>query len=411
MQYSSNRVLIYSHDTFGLGHLRRCSAIAQELISKQKDLSVLIISGSLIFKQFTFDQKIEIVSIPSIKKLTSGKYRSHKTASSLTETIKRRSEIIQRTACRFMPTLFIVDKEPLGLKGEIRGTLEKLKSLGVPCVLGLRDILDDPKKLSIEWKQKNAVIALERLYSEIWVYGVPQVYKPLSKLRLPKSIKEKLIYTGYLRRNTPPKMERMSRLENIKKSIGNKFILATPGGGGDGAKFVDAILGAYEKDNSIPYPALIVLGPLMPRKQQKTFMCRAKRISGVTTLSFDPHIEIMMKAAVAVVAMGGYNTFCEILSFNKPALLLPRSAPRQEQLIRAKAAQKLGLVSMVDIQENYDTNSMILALKRLPQQPLPNTRLIPGLLDGLTNLNSHAEKLLKITSSFRSEPFIADPKN
>ena len=118
-----------------------------------------------------------------------------------------------------------------------------------------------------------------------------------------------------------------------------------------------------------------------------------------------------MKAAVAVVAMGGYNTFCEILSFNKPALLLPRSTPRQEQLIRAKAAQELGLVSMVDIQENYDTNSMILALKRLPQQPLPNTRLIPGLLDGLTNLNSHAEKLLKITSSFGSEPFIADPKN
>ena len=42
------RVLIYSHDSFGLGHLRRCRTIAHALVEKYKSLSVLIISGSPI---------------------------------------------------------------------------------------------------------------------------------------------------------------------------------------------------------------------------------------------------------------------------------------------------------------------------------------------------------------------------
>ena len=55
-----------------------------------------------------------------------------------------------------------------------------------------------------------------------------------------------------------------------------------------------------------------------------------------------------MKKASGIVAMGGYNTFCEILTLDKPALIIPRSVPRQEQLIRAERAVKLGLASMLD---------------------------------------------------------------
>ena len=40
------RILIYSHDTFGLGHLRRCRTIAHSLVERFKQLSVLILSGS-----------------------------------------------------------------------------------------------------------------------------------------------------------------------------------------------------------------------------------------------------------------------------------------------------------------------------------------------------------------------------
>ncbi len=54
-----------------------------------------------------------------------------------------------------------------------------------------------------------------------------------------------------------------------------------------------------------------------------------------------------MRKAAGVVAMGGYNTFCEILSFDRRAILVPRTEPRREQAIRALAAERLGLVRVL----------------------------------------------------------------
>jgi len=67
----------------------------------------------------------------------------------------------------------------------------------------------------------------------------------------------------------------------------------------------------------------------------------------VRTLTFDTRLENLMARAAGVVAMGGYNTFCEILSFDKPALIVPRTTPRLEQFIRAQRAAELGLAAML----------------------------------------------------------------
>ena len=93
-----------------------------------------------------------------------------------------------------------------------------------------------------------------------------------------------------------------------------------------------------------------------------------------------------MERSIGVVAMGGYNTFCEILSLDKPALLVPRSVPRQEQLIRAKRAVSLGLVSMLNPDGNRDPAAMADALCRLTDQQPPSTISIEGLLDGHDNI-------------------------
>ena len=88
----------------------------------------------------------------------------------------------------------------------------------------------------------------------------------------------------------------------------------------------------------------------------------------------------------SVVAMGGYNTFCEILSFDKKALIMPRTRPRLEQLIRARAARNLGLAEMLDADNGRDPHVMTTALRQLPQQRAPSDAVVPGLLDGLPNV-------------------------
>lgn len=51
-----------------------------------------------------------------------------------------------------------------------------------------------------------------------------------------------------------------------------------------------------------------------------------------------------MQAVDLVISMGGYNTICEILTQQTPALIIPRETPRQEQLIRAQCLKGEALI-------------------------------------------------------------------
>ena len=377
------RVLIYSHDTFGLGHLRRCRTLAHALVERHKDMSVLIISGSPIIGSFDFRSRVDFVRIPGVIKLRDGQYTSLNLPMGIDETLKIRAEIIQHTARIFDPDIFIVDKEPLGLRGEVLETMKMLKARGTRLVLGLRDVMDEPSALAPEWERKNVMPALKNLFDQIWVYGLPQFCDPLEGIALPEKVRRKVVYTGYLPRfspETPPEHQ----LPDITQ---RPFLLVTPGGGGDGEGLIDWVLRAYESHEILPYPALIVLGPFMQRERRVEFLNRVAHLPRIEAITFDAHMEHLVQNAVGVVAMGGYNTFCEILSLDKRAIIVPRKRPRMEQFIRAHRAEKLGLVRMLEDDGSYDAATMASALRNLPRQPLPSEVVIPGLLEGLDNVD------------------------
>jgi predicted glycosyltransferase len=380
---NDGRILIYSHDTFGLGHLRRCRTLAHALVDRFKQLSVLILSGSPIIGSFDFRARVDFVRVPGVVKLRNGEYTPLNLHLDIGETLSLRASIIKHTAEIFAPDLFIVDKEPVGLRGEVLDTLKMLKRRGTRLVLGLRDVMDEPAALEPEWERKNVLPALRDLYDEIWVYGLPQVCDPLEGVALPAKVKQKMIYTGYLHREVPshgapPRMP----------EIANKpFVLVTTGGGGDGDGLIEWVLRAYEHDPLLPYPALLVLGPFMQAERQREFMARAAKLKRVDTITFHGQLETLVSRAAAVVAMGGYNTFCEVLSLDKRALIVPRTEPRLEQHIRASRAAELGLVSMLSDDGSYDPAVMAAALRALPRRSRPSEVVVPGLLEGLKNVS------------------------
>jgi len=377
------RVLIYSHDSFGLGHLRRCRTIAHSLVETDKDVSVLILSGSPIIGSFDFRARVDFVRIPGVIKLRNGEYTSLNLHLHIEETLRLRASIITHTAEAFRPDLFIVDKEPLGLRGEVQDTLELLRERGVPVVLGLRDVMDEPAQLAPEWSRKNVVPALQRYYDELWVYGLPQICDPLEGIAVPPAVRQQMRYTGYLRRKAP-------QHNPIDPDTGfgdAPFLLVTPGGGGDGVELVDWVISAYEAEPDLPYPALLVFGPFMAPELQAEFQQRVARLDRVKAITFDARIEMLMERALGVVAMGGYNTFCEILSFDKRALIVPRTQPRLEQYIRAARAAELGLVTMLEDDGAPAPRVMAEALRRLPERAPPSRVTIPGLLDGLDTVH------------------------
>ena len=384
------KVLIYSHDSFGLGHLRRCRAIAHSLVDAYKGLSVLILSGSPIISQFDFKARVDFVRIPGVVKLRDGDYTSLALHIELDQTLAIRSSIIQHTAEIFAPDIFLVDKEPLGLRGEVAQTLRILKLRGTTNILGLRDVMDDSEALQAEWQRKEVLPALNKFYDEIWVYGSESIVNPIQGIDLPQSTRKKMHYLGYLKRQLPIK-------SYLPREYKNKpYILITPGGGGDGEQMVDWVVRAYEQtDSDELMPGLIVLGPFMANDAQRELQKRIRKIPNLKVKTFDSHIEVLMDHARGIVAMGGYNTFCEILSFDKKAILVPREVPRLEQRIRAEFAVERKLVSMLEYGDNKNTELMIKALKALPNQLKPSEFGAQELLNGLENVNRRVAELIQ----------------
>jgi predicted glycosyltransferase len=373
------RILMYSHDTFGLGHLRRCRTIAHSLVENYRGLSVLIISGSTIAGAFDYRVRVDFVKIPSIIKLHNGEYTSIDRHTDLHETLQMRQSIIRHTAESFQPDMFIVDKEPLGLRGEVEETLSYLKTRGTTLVLGLREVMDAPHLLKEEWAQRDVLRKIGMFYDSIWVYGPADFYDPLTGFDVPQAIRSRMSYVGFLQRYLP-------HADVPVREIEGDYILATTGGGGDGADLIHNIFDAYRHDSALRHRMQVVLGPFMPTRKRRKLIKKGSALPGVEIIEFDNRMENLIAGARAVVGMGGYNTFCEILSFDKPALIVPRITPREEQLIRARRACELGVIDILLPHEAEDPALMAKALKQLPDRAPPSRVTSKLRLDGLENI-------------------------
>ena len=137
----------------------------------------------------------------------------------------------------------------------------------------------------------------------------------------------------------------------------------------------------------------------MQPRRRRSFQERIDRLERVEAITFDTQVEQLMARAAGVVAMGGYNTFCEILSLDKRALIVPRRRPRLEQYIRTSRTAELGLVRMLVSGERQDPQLMARALRELPIQPLPSQVVVPGLLEGLDNIQRLVDRWLDLRTS------------
>jgi predicted glycosyltransferase len=248
--------------------------------------------------------------------------------------------------------------------------------------------MDAPHLLDAEWKRKNVMPKIAQFYDHIWVYGPPDFYDPLVGLEVPDSVRAKMNFVGFLQRSVPTE-------ERIARRSHGDYILVTTGGGGDGADLVRDVLNAYKEDRSLQQRALVVLGPYMPARKRIKLSRKASSLPYVEVIEFDNRMEELVAGAKAVVAMGGYNTYCEILSFDKPALIVPRVQPREEQLIRAMRATELGLIDMLRPEESENPALLAGALRKLLERKPPSITAHESIrLEGLPHISQIVGGLL-----------------
>lgn len=337
-------IVFYSHDTMGLGHMRRNLAIAKSFLQSPFPVNVLMIVGTNCATAFSMPQGSDTLILPSLSKGKDGNYKSGSINMTCKQITGLRAAIIRSTIEAFEPDLFIADGVPRGASGELDSSLNFLHGQGkTRCVLGLRDILDDPDVIRSEWTHRGNMECINKYYDSVWIYGDPRFYDSAAQYNFFSDLQREVQFTGFLDRSLPD-AERdpesyQKLLSDLNLPPGN-LVLCMSGGGEDGGNLLETFSKAELPPES---NGVLIMGPLMSEQLKRKIDLNIKNNPRFRLLRFHPEPTRLIKHADRVIAMGGYNTVSEILSFGKRALIVPRVFPRTEQLIRAVRMKKLGL--------------------------------------------------------------------
>jgi predicted glycosyltransferase len=345
-QQKNLRIVLYSHDTMGLGHVRRNLLIAQAFSKSHFEPDILLMTGIPEAARFSKPTGVDCIVLPSLYKEQDGAYRSRHLRIPLREIIELRRQILYTSISTFNPNVLIVDGVPWGAVNELDLTLEYLRQKGnTICILGMRDVWDEPSVIRREWDQRRNNEAIRRYYSQIWIYGDSAVYNAVQEYRLPPDTSSKVVYTGYLNSTTRLDSELKHEKYSADLSLPNgPFVLCITGGGQDGIKLTEAFINAELPAVS---NAIVVTGPHMDSGIRRRLHRITEGNKRITLIDFVSEPSLLMQYADCVISMGGYNTICEIMSFGKRALVVPRVIPRKEQLIRAQRLHELGMIDIL----------------------------------------------------------------
>ena len=382
----SLRIALYGHDTQGLGHLRRNLCLADVLGGTSVDPSVLICAGVVEARAFSLPAGTDLVTLPTLCKTSTGQYGPRSLGGSTGELLALRAEILRAALTAFRPDVLVVDKVALGVKGEMEPALAALRDADeCRIVLGLRDILDTPVVARHEWDSQATTEALRKYYDAVWVYGDPSVADPIREYALPPDVAAMTSFTGYLaegRAMTAPDASTRRIL------AGEPYALCLVGGGQDGAPLAETFLRA-------PLPhgmrGVVVMGPMMSAAERARLAAIAAELPDRDVRTFVPEPAWLIRSAAVIAAMAGYNTVCEILDAQAPAVLVPRVHPRREQEVRARRLAALGLVEYL-LPDALDPTALGAAMTRAIGRGSPVATVDLG---GTTRLPHLLEELLR----------------
>lgn len=378
------RIALYSHDTMGLGHIRRNLRLAQAIVEAHPTAAVLLVSGTHVAGAFRMPAGVDCLTLPALAKHDdTGIYGARHLRLPLDDLLSLRARTARAALESFEPDVLIVDNVPLGAQGELASSLAVLRRAGRTRVaLGLRDVLDDPQIVRREWRTAGHHEAIDKYYDQVWIYGDPSVYDVARECRFPETTRSRLRYVGYLDRRAPDGAPGDSPL---LAAVRGAYTLCMSGGGQDGGAVARAFAAAlFPPDEH----GVLISGPFMPAAVRADIEAIARGRRNLHVVDFTDNPASLIAGASRVVGMAGYNSVCEIVAYRKPALLVPRERPRREQAIRAERFKALGLVDVLPTHALTADSLSAWVHEKIepPAGPWPSltaTEVVPRLISGL----------------------------
>lgn len=365
-QQAGPSIVMYSHDTIGLGHMRRNSAIARELVARVPGVSVLMLVGCPAGMVFEPHPGIDYVKLPSLSKLGRGVYQAGSLRIDAQTTRDMRVRIIEGVVASIRPDLFVVDHEPAGAMDELLPVLEMLRAqANVRTVLGLRDIIDDPDRTRALWSSRGTDGQIANLYDQVLVYGDKHFFPTAEAYGLdalkPGKIRECGLVTTVTSRRRPAAPQVPRR------------VLVCGGGGRDAYPLIEASILAMDELPVRKRPQMTVItGPLMDAELRAEAMRRGAMV-GVEVVDHVSDLPSLMALADLLITMTGYNSINEALAIGCPIVTVPRLGPSAEQRLRAEALERLGMARYLR-REDLSPKSIARILRKA-SPPIPENNL------------------------------------
>jgi len=391
------RIFIYCHDAYGMGNARRMMAISRHLAATLPDANLLLASGSPVIHGFRLPDRVDYIKLPSVARTDREQYATRYLTTGIRDTIRLRSALLRAAVQDFQPDLVLVDKKPFGIMHELGDAIRYLRanSPDTKHVLVLRDILDAPAPTIACLASSHFERDINSCFDLVAVLGTPDVFDVRREYALDAETRSRVAFCGYLRSapgaRTPA---------DIRQSLGvaddEQLLLVTPGSGEDGRVLLETSMGAIarvrQEAHGATVRALVMAGPQLPADDLARLTTAAQAIGGTTVQTFTDDMSSYVSAADLVVAMGGYNTVCDILSLAARAVVVPRVRPVAEQWIRAERMHGLGFFTAVH-PDGITADSLAQAIRETLARP---ARRIPPEdvnLDGLPGLMTHLDRL------------------
>jgi len=344
-------LMTYSHDGYGLGHLRRNTTIAAKFVQETPGSSVLMLTGCPSGNPFLLPKGVDFIKVPSLVKVDTGVYVPLGLRVSRQKAKAIRASVILSAVNQFKPNLLLVDHVPAGTYGELLPTLRMLKELDDPpvIVLGLRDIIDEPDVVRELWRKEMTYQTIRKYYDEVLIYGCKDIFDGALYYGISKEFPGRVRYSGYVCSLGPMKSREQVRADlRIRRQ---NLVVVTTGGGHDGYPLMQSCLDAIHLiGRNSRFEAVFITGPLMDPDQRKHLRAQARGF-GARVFTSVEDVPSFINAADLVITMAGYNSLCEVVSLERKALVVPRLGPRAEQRMRAELFQQKGLIDVLDPRE------------------------------------------------------------
>ena len=402
------KILLYSHDTDEVEHIRGTLSICQFLLATIPELSIKIITSSPIIGRLRIPEGIEYARLPGVTKTDDGVALTDET--DRYQLFNRRAEIVLRQVVEFQPDLVLVDKTPHGVQDEMLPVLSfrQEQRPQMKMALILQDIIDSPMVIKDTWKKRGYFETMEKHYDQICVLGSPRVFDPRKEYGFSPSIRAKTQFLGYIRRSRG--MQRSTAIRSqLGISLNTPFVVVTAGGGDHGKEFFENYLnGLGPGTETVGFTSLMVLDADMSNEERGSIRSRAEKFSEVSILDATDDLMSYLEAADLVVSRGGYRSMCEILTLNKAAIAIPRVELVQEQSIRASRMAHLGILTMIH-HDVLTAEGLVGTIQQALNETKRAYRVAVSLsLDALPRLGDAVANLLQLPTSQQRPPFPAD---